>query len=99
MLRDFFLGFVKIHTLYHAGQAPVYGLELVAELARHGYQISPGTLYPMLHSLERQGYLVSEKRLVEGRWRKYYTLTERGQAALEEARDRILELVHEVLAE
>ena len=99
MLRDFFVGFIKIHILYHAGEAPVYGLELVKELTRHGYQISPGTLYPTLHSLEKRGYLVSEKRLVDGRWRKYYTLTERGKGALEEARDRIRELVHEVLGE
>ena len=99
MLRDFFVGFIKIHILYHAGEAPVYGLELVEELARHGYQISPGTLYPTLHNLEARGYLVSEKRLVDGRWRKYYTLTEQGRAALEEARDRIRELVGEVLAE
>ena len=99
MLRDFFVGFVKIHILYHAGEAPVYGLELVKELARHGYQISPGTLYPTLHNLEERGYLVGEKRLVEGRWRKYYTLTESGQVALEEARARIRELVREVLAE
>jgi DNA-binding PadR family transcriptional regulator len=99
MLRDFFVGFIKIHVLYHAGEAPVYGLELVEALARHGYRISPGTLYPTLHSLEERGYLVSEKRLVEGRWRKYYTLTERGRDALEEARERIRELVSEVLAE
>jgi len=97
MLRDFFLGFIKIHILYHAGQAPVYGLELIQELARHDYDLSPGTLYPTLHSLEQDGYLVSERRVVGGKWRRYYTLTETGQAALDEARRRIHELVEEVL--
>jgi PadR family transcriptional regulator PadR len=99
VLRDFFLGFIKIHILYHAGQEPVYGLELIEELGRHGYQLSPGTLYPVLHGLEQNGYLVSEKQVVGGKRRKYYTLTEQGRAALDEARARIRELVEEVLAE
>ncbi len=97
MLRDLLLGFIKIHILYHAGQQPVYGLWLMEELAWHGYTISPGTLYPTLHSLERAGYLTSEKRVVEGRQRRYYTLTPDGEAALAEARDRLAELVAEVL--
>ena len=97
MLRDLLLGFIKIHILYHAGKQPVYGLWLMEELAHHGYTISPGTLYPTLHSLEQEGYLVSEKRVVEGRQRRYYTLTPAGEAALAEARDRLAELVAEVL--
>ncbi|MEE8392587.1 MAG: helix-turn-helix transcriptional regulator, partial [Anaerolineae bacterium] len=51
MLRELFLGFIKIHILHHAGQEPVYGLWLIEELAHHGYTVSPGTLYPTLHSL------------------------------------------------
>ncbi len=97
MLREFFLGFIKIHILYHASREPVYGLALIDELARHGYKVSPGTLYPTLHSLERHGYLSSEIRLVGGRKRRYYTLTPQGQAALDQARHHIRELVEEVL--
>ena len=97
MLRDLLLGFVKIHILHHAGEQPVYGLWLMKELARHGYTISPGTLYPTLHSLERAGYLSSEKRVVKGRQRRYYALTPTGEAALAEARTRLAELVAEVL--
>jgi PadR family transcriptional regulator PadR len=97
MAFDFLSGFVKIHILYHAGQQPVYGLWLMEELARHGYTISPGTLYPTLHVLERVGYLTSEKRVVKGRQRRYYTLTPAGEAALAEARARLAELVAEVL--
>lgn len=99
MLRDLLPGFIKIHILHHAGQEPVYGLWLMEELARHGYTISPGTLYPTLHSLEQTGYLTSEKRVVEGRQRRYYTLTPDGDAALAEARERLRELVAEVLSE
>jgi len=97
MIRDFFLGFIKIHILYHAAEGPVYGAEMARELNRHGYDISPGTLYPTLHSLERNGYLVSEERVAGGRRRKYYRITARGQEALAEARSRIAELVAEVL--
>ena len=99
MLKDFFLGFVKIHTLYHASREPIYGAEIVEELGRHGYRLSPGTLYPTLHRLEREGYLTVEKRVVEGRVRKYYHITDRGMAILDEARRKIAELVDEVLLE
>ncbi len=75
----------------------VYEGGRLEELARHGYTISPGTLYPTLHSLERAGYLTSEKCMVEGRWRRYYTLTPSGETALAEARARLAELVAEVL--
>jgi len=97
MLRDLFLGFVKVHILHHAAREPVYGLWLLEELARHGYDLSPGTLYPTLHSLEREGFLSSERRVVGGRLRRYYTATPAGRAALTEARARIAELVAEVL--
>ena len=99
MLREFFLGFVKIHILHHAAEGPVYGAELTIELARHGYDLSPGTLYPTLHRLHDKGYLIQEKRIVDGRVRKYYTITDKGRAALTEARRKIAELVGEVLQE
>ena len=97
MLRDFFLGFVKIHILHHAEEEPVYGLALIQELAHHGYELSPGTLYPLLHQLARQGYLACEEQVVGGKVRKYYTATAAGSAALVEIRAKIRELVDEVL--
>jgi PadR family transcriptional regulator PadR len=97
VLRDFFLGFIKIHVLHHAAQEPIYGVAMITELARHGYELSPGTLYPLLHSLEEQGYLARTDRVVEGRVRKYYVITNEGRAALQEAKQKIAELVREVL--
>lgn len=97
MLRDFFLGFIKIHILHHAAQEPVYGVALIEELAHHNYEISPGTLYPILHQLEEAGYLVRESRNVGGKIRKYYSTTDKGREALREARQKIRELVDEVL--
>ncbi len=97
MLRDFFLGFIKIHILHHAAHAPVFGLALIRELARHGYDVSPGTVYPVLHELERAGYLSREDQVVRGKIRKYYRITPRGRRALAEVRVKIAELVAEVL--
>jgi DNA-binding PadR family transcriptional regulator len=97
VLRNFFLGFIKIHILHHAAQEPLYGLSLIEELRRHGYALSPGTLYPILHALAEAGYLVQRDRVVGGRVRKYYSITKAGRAALGQSRRQIIELVQEVL--
>ncbi|HLE29142.1 MAG TPA: PadR family transcriptional regulator [Anaerolineales bacterium] len=94
--RDLFLGFIKLHILHHASREPIYGLWLIEELARHGYQLSPGTLYPMLHSLEEAGWLASKERVAAGKVRKYYTTTRKGKAALAEARVKARELLDEI---
>jgi PadR family transcriptional regulator PadR len=96
MIRDFFLGFIKIHILHHATEEPIYGLYMIEELASHGYDLSPGTLYPILHKLEDQGYLQSEKRVVEGKVRRYYTATPAGEEALIEAYTKARELLNEL---
>lgn len=97
VLREFFVGFAAVHILHHAIQAPVYGTAMMEELRRHGYEISPGTIYPLLHRLESQGLLVSEERVVEGRGRKYYSATWAGRSAMEALRPKIAELVSEVI--
>ncbi len=97
MLKDLFLGFVKTHILYHASRGPIYGVEMLEELARHGYRLSPGTLYPTLHRLEQDGYLSAQRKVVNGKVRRYYTITQPGQEILDEAKQRIAELVNEVL--
>ncbi len=99
MIRDFLLGFVKVHILHHAAEQPIYGAWLIEELAEHGYQLSPGTLYPILHGLEQEGLLNHREQVVAGKRRKYYTATAAGREALGEARARIRELVNEVLEE
>lgn len=94
--RDLFLGFVKIHIIYHASQGEVNGVWLVAELAKHGYTISPGTLYPTLRKLQRDGYLASISRVEEGRRRIFYKATTKGRKALDKARRQARELVEEI---
>ncbi|MEX2706277.1 MAG: PadR family transcriptional regulator [Candidatus Freyarchaeota archaeon] len=97
--RKFFLGFVRIHILYHASKGKVYGAEMIKELKRHGYELSPGTLYPILHSLEKEKYLTSAKETVNGKVRKYYRITKKGERILESAKKKVRELVNEVLEE
>ncbi len=99
MIRDFFLGFIRIHILYHAARGPVYGLSITTELRRHGYEVSYGTLYPILHRLEAAGYLSKEERVVARKVRKYYTTTAAGNEALAAAKAKIRELTEEVLEE
>jgi PadR family transcriptional regulator PadR len=96
-LRDFFLGFVKVHVLHHASRGPIYGVWFLEELGRHGYHLSPGTLYPLLHDLEASGYLRRDDRVVDGKVRKYYGITPLGERALEEAKGKIRELVDEIM--
>jgi PadR family transcriptional regulator PadR len=96
-MRDFFLGFIRIHILYHASKGPVYGLWLIEELGRHGYRLSPGTLYPVLHNLEKGGYLKSAEGKQAGRVRKYYRTTPKGNRMLLESRERIRALIDEVM--
>jgi DNA-binding PadR family transcriptional regulator len=99
LFRDLLLGFVKIHILYHASQEPIFGVGITAELERHGYRLSPGTLYPLLHNLEAAGFLLREDQIVGGKIRKYYRITPLGQRALEEARAKVVDLVNEVTAQ
>lgn len=93
------MGFIKIHILYHASKEPIFGIEMVQELARHGYNVSPGVIYPTLHHLEKDGYLVSSPKTVEGKVRKYYRATAEGKRMLEHSKEKIRELVTEVVEE
>jgi PadR family transcriptional regulator PadR len=95
--RHFFNGFIRLHVMYHAAKGPVYGAEITEELIRHGYRLSQGTLYPTLHLLEALGYLRSRTELVRGKRRRYYRATPAGKRVLAAARQRLLELVAEVI--
>ena len=96
VFRNLFLGFVRLHILYHASKEPVFGLSLMEELARHGYRMSPGTLYPILHQMESNGFLFSEKNVVNGKMRKYYRITDGGKTALSLSYEKIKELSSEL---
>jgi DNA-binding PadR family transcriptional regulator len=95
--RMFFAGFVRLHILHHAAQEALCGVEIVEELSRHGYWLSPGTVYPVLHELEEAGYLTGWTKVVAGKQRKYYEATADGRRALVAAKEKLRELAAEVL--
>lgn len=94
--RDFFLGFIKLHILYHSEKEEIFGKEFKNELARHGYNISFGTLYPIFHKLEKKGYLSSRKVKINGKIRKYYSITDKGAAILKSSKQKAKELFDEL---
>ncbi len=94
--RELFSGLIRLHVLHHACEEPIFGLGMIEELARHGYRLSPGTLYPVLDGLEKKGLLRSSRRLVDGRFRRVYRATPAGRKALKTARLRVKELFGEL---
>jgi len=97
VLRHLFTGFVRLHILYHAGEEPICGVEIMADLRRHGYDLGPGTLYPILHQLEDSRYLSSEEVIVGGKRRKNFRITRRGSRLLRDAKKKLEELATEIL--
>ena len=95
--QEIYSGLVRIHILYHACQGPIFGLGMIEELGRHGYRLSPGTLYPLLHGLETKGYLRSREVKSGRSFRRIYRATAAGRKALELAREKVKELVGELL--
>lgn len=90
--HDLLSGLVRLHILHHAAEHPIYGKWMIDELARHGYRLSPGTLYPMLSKLERDGYLASATERDGRTARKFYSITDKGREGLDVARARLNEL-------
>jgi PadR family transcriptional regulator, regulatory protein PadR len=93
--RELFDGLIRIHVLLHAAHEPIFGLAMMKELEHHGYSIGPGTLYPLLHGLEKSGLLRSTFDRVEGRRRRLYKITPAGKRALEKAKSKVDELYDE----
>jgi DNA-binding PadR family transcriptional regulator len=83
---DLYGGLIRLHILYHASREPVFGLGIIEELGRHGYRLSAGTLYPMLHALEEAGLLRAKTRIVESKTRRNYVITAKGRQALDAAK-------------
>jgi len=95
--RDLYSGMIRLHILHHAEHEAISGAGMAEELARHGYKISPGTLYPILHGLEKRGYLKSEEERSGRTARRLYKITASGRRALETAKLRVRELFGELI--
>jgi DNA-binding PadR family transcriptional regulator len=100
--KDLYSGLIRLHILHHACQEPIFGVGIMEELARHGYRLSPGTLYPLLHGLEERGYLRSSQKSAGqksagGQSRREYRATPKGRKALVAAKVKVRELFSELL--
>ena len=94
--RDLYSGLMRLHILHHAVEGPVFGLGMAEELARHGYRISLGTLYPLLHGLEKKGYVRSAEKRNGQSIRKVYRATPLGRKALKAMKVKVSELFGEL---
>jgi DNA-binding PadR family transcriptional regulator len=97
--KELYSGMIRLHILYHASKGPIFGLWIIEELGQHGYKLSPGTLYPILHGLERKGYLRSTEKRDGRQARRLYRTTAAGRKALKAAKERVRELVGELFEE
>lgn len=94
--KDLYSGLIRLHVLHHAAEKAIYGSWMIEELREHGYEISPGTLYPMLHGLARKGYLKARQEGPGRRARRLYRITVKGRAALADATGKVRELFGEL---
>jgi PadR family transcriptional regulator, regulatory protein PadR len=94
--RQLYSGLIRLHILHHAAKEGIFGLGMIEELARHGYKLSPGTLYPILHGLEENGLLRSHEHAIGGKIRRTYRTTTDGQRVLSAAKGKVRELFGEL---
>ena len=94
--RDLYSGLMRLHILHHAVEGPIFGLGMLEELARHGYRISPGTLYPLLHGLEKKGYIRAKEQRNGKSLRRIYRATPLGRKALAAAKSKVHEFIGEL---
>lgn len=94
--QGLYSGLIRLHILHHASEEAIFGLGMIEELARHGYRLSPGTLYPIIHGLEKKGLLRSKQKQVNGKIRRLYSATPSGRNALQAARQKVRELFGEL---
>jgi PadR family transcriptional regulator PadR len=97
LYQSIWQGMVKLFILHQAGEAPVYGVKLKKSLRDRGYDISPGSLYPLLHTMERADLLHCHLKVFKGRVRKYYNITPQGESCLQELRQAFTGVAREII--
>ncbi len=94
--QDLYIGLIRLHILHHAAEGDIFGLGIIKELRRHGYDPSPGTIYPMLHRMAERGYLTSKDKRIGRGLRRVYRATPAGRRALRDAKAKVQELFAEL---
>lgn len=97
---ELYTALVRLHILHHAVEGEIFGLGIIEELGRHGYRLSPGTLYPILHGMEKKSLLRScSAHGEDGRSRRMYAATAKGRRELQDAKEKVRELFGELFEE
>ena len=96
ILQKLYHGFIQLHILHHSKEEAIYGVWMMEELKKHGYNIGPGTLYPLLNRMENSNLLKKEKKIVNGKVRLYYSITPSGESVFTDAKEKAVELFHEI---
>lgn len=94
--RDLYSGLIRLHILHHAVKEPIFGFGIIEELSKHGYKLSAGTIYPILHNMERNGYLRSRVERDGRQRRRVYVATAPGKKAFVDAKKKVQELFGEM---
>jgi PadR family transcriptional regulator PadR len=94
--KDLYQGLIRLHILHHAAKDKIFGQWIIEELSHHGYKLSAGTLYPILHGMEAKGYLRSTLEQSGKSFRRIYQVTPRGRKALGAAKLKVRELFGEL---
>jgi DNA-binding PadR family transcriptional regulator len=98
--REIRLALWKIHILQHAHEGTIYGHWMLEELQRYGFRVSPGTLYPLLTRMEREGWLRTVKgpgKRKSPTARRNYAMTPKGARLLGGLRREVEELHRELV--
>jgi PadR family transcriptional regulator, regulatory protein PadR len=97
--RDMIKGLVRLRILHAATLGPISGVELARNLDAAGHHLGPGTLYPLLHDMEKAGWVKSSGKTVKGKRRRYYRATKKGRGQLEQALAALDQFLFGILAE
>lgn len=97
--REILLAFWKVHILHHAALGPIYGQWMIEELRRHRFDISPGSLYPLLARMEAHGWLRGPRASGGPKARRELTITAKGARVLRSLRRAVDALHREVVLE
>jgi len=94
--REFLRGFVKIYTLWRVSKSEVYGVKIIEEMRDLGFRVSPGTLYPILHTLLEEKDVTMTRQVVKGKVRKFYRATPKGRKEAKEVIERLSFLLRRI---
>lgn len=91
--REFQRGFIKLYALWRASKGEVYGVQIIEEMRVLGFRVSPGTLYPVLHTLLEEKDVTLTESVVNGKIRKLYRATAKGREEAEEVIEKLTKLL------